>query len=195
VGWLSRQPAESWWSVPSALTAQVVHQIVTSESGYSNDQVSLEWLRHFEEFTAPKQQGHKRLLIVDGHGSHHTLKFVGFCDSHDIIPFGMPPHLPHLLQPLDVAVFQPLKHYQVKALDTIIRDGCAHITKLEFLAYIQQIRTQAFKESTVESAFKKTGIHSFNPQVVLQEIVDRMPQHTPSPSFGIHPLQIHMARP
>jgi amidase len=26
VGWLSRQPAESWWSVPSALTAQVVHQ-------------------------------------------------------------------------------------------------------------------------------------------------------------------------
>jgi hypothetical protein len=27
VGWLSRQPAESWWSVPSALTAQVVHQV------------------------------------------------------------------------------------------------------------------------------------------------------------------------
>jgi hypothetical protein len=66
-------------------------------------------------------------------------------------------------------------------LDTIIRDGCAHITKLEFLAYIQQIRTQAFKESTAKSAFKKTGIHPFNPQVVLQPIADRMPQHTPSP--------------
>jgi hypothetical protein len=93
----------------------------------------------------------------------------------------MLPHLTHLLQPLDVAVFQPLKHYQAKALDTIIRDGCAYITKLEFLAYIQQIRTQAFKESTVKSAFKKTGIHPFNPQVVLQETADRMPQYTPSP--------------
>jgi hypothetical protein len=93
----------------------------------------------------------------------------------------MPPHLTHLLQPLDVAVFQPLKHYQAKALDTIIRDGCAHITKLEFLAYIQQIRTQASKDSTVKSAFKKTGIHPFNLQVVLQETADRMPQYTPSP--------------
>jgi hypothetical protein len=93
----------------------------------------------------------------------------------------MPPYLTHLLQPLDVAVFQLLKHCQAKALDTIIRDGYAHITKLEFLTYIQQIRTQAFKESTVKSAFKKIGIHSFSPQVVLQEIADRMPQHTPSP--------------
>jgi hypothetical protein len=86
-------------------------KLVTSESGYFNDQISLEWLRYFEEFTASKQQGYKRLLIVDGHGSHYTLEFVEFCDSHDIIPFGMPPYLTHLLQPLDVAVFQPLKHY------------------------------------------------------------------------------------
>jgi hypothetical protein len=138
-------------------------------------------VQKYLEFTAPKQQGHKRLLIVDGHGSQHMLEFIEFCDSHDIIPVGMPPYLTHLFQPLDVAVFQPLKHYQAKALDTIIPDGCAHITKLEFLAYIQQIRTQAFKESTVKSAFKKTGIHPFNPQVVLQEIADCMPQHTPSP--------------
>jgi hypothetical protein len=119
-------------------------------------------VQKYLEFTAPKQQGHKRLLIVDCHGSQHTLEFVEFCDSRDIIPVGMPPYLNHLLQPLDVAVLQPLKHYQAKALDTIIRDECAHITKLEFLAYIQQIRTQAFKESTVKSAFKKTGIHPFN---------------------------------
>jgi hypothetical protein len=57
----------------------------------------------------------------------------------------------------------------------------AYITKLEFLAYIQQIRPQAFKESTVKSAFKKIGIHPFNLQVVLQEIAHRIPQYTPSP--------------
>jgi hypothetical protein len=33
VGWLSRQPAESWWSVPSALTAQVVHQMSKTKLG------------------------------------------------------------------------------------------------------------------------------------------------------------------
>jgi hypothetical protein len=50
-----------WYRVPEL---DPHTKISTSESGYSNDQISLEWLRHFEEFTAPKQQGHKRLLIV-----------------------------------------------------------------------------------------------------------------------------------
>jgi hypothetical protein len=56
------------------------------------------------EMFAALQQGHQRLLIVDGHGSHHTLEFVEFCDSHDVVPFGMPPHLTHLLQ-LSSSVF------------------------------------------------------------------------------------------
>jgi hypothetical protein len=80
----------------------------------------------------------------------------------------MPPNLTNLLQPLDVSVFQPLKHYQAKALDIIVHNGCTKITKLEFLSYIQEIRIQAMKESTVKSAFRKTGIWPFNPQVVLQ---------------------------
>ena len=48
----------------------------------------------------------------------------------------MSPHLTHILQPLDVAVFQPLKHYHGKALDLMVRDGVTNITKLEFLSLI-----------------------------------------------------------
>jgi hypothetical protein len=144
-------------------------------------------LKHFQEYSALKQHGSKRLLLVDGHGSHHTFQFIQYCEQHNIFPFGMPPNLTHLLQPVDVAVFQPLKHHQAKALDIIVRDGCTKITKLEFLSYIQEIRIQAMKESTVKSAFRKTGIWPFSPQVVLQQIASRIPEHTPSPPPFLNP--------
>ncbi|KJZ69639.1 hypothetical protein HIM_06024 [Hirsutella minnesotensis 3608] len=99
----------------------------------------------------------------------------------------MPPNLTHILQPLDVVVFQPLKHYHAKALDVMVRDGLINITKLEFLSCIQQVRLQAFKESTIRSAFRKTGIFPFNPQVVLQCLEARQAKTpTPPPNSGPH---------
>ncbi|KAJ6437104.1 FAD linked oxidase domain-containingprotein [Purpureocillium lavendulum] len=122
-------------------------------SGYSNDEISLEWIQHFNKHTEKCRKGWKRLLILDGHGSHHTKEFIEYCDKHSIIPFGLPPNLTHLLQPLDVVVFQPLKHYHAKALDLMARDGLINITKIEFLSCIQDVRKEAFKESTIRSAF------------------------------------------
>ncbi|OWT42482.1 DDE superfamily endonuclease domain-containing protein [Pochonia chlamydosporia 170] len=151
-----------------------------SETGYSNDELSLEWIRHFDKHTASTAKGVKRLLILDGHGSHHTKEFIEYCDSHNIIPFGLPSHLTHILQPLDVCVFQPLKHYHAKALDLAVRDGCTNVTKLEFLATINDVRKRAFRRSTIFSAFQKTGIYPFNPHVVLQVLESRQP-HTPTP--------------
>lgn len=155
--------------------------IVTSLSGYSNDEISLEWIKHFDKSTVKSTVGSKRLLILDGHGSHHTIEFIKYCEDHHIIPFGLPPNLTHLLQPLDVVVFQPLKHYHAKALDVMVRDGLVNITKLEFLSCIQEVRKQAFKESTILSAFRKTGIWPFNPQLVIRILEERQAKRTPSP--------------
>lgn len=131
-------------------------KITLSSSGYTNNKISLSWLEHFHQHAKPMSA--KRLLILNGHGSHHTIEFIKFCDAHDIIPFRMPPNLTHILQPLNVAVFQPLKHYYAKALDTIIRDGATNIIKIEFLSCIKGVRKQAFKKSTIISTFQKTGI-------------------------------------
>jgi hypothetical protein len=155
--------------------------IVTSASGYSNDQISLEWIKHFELHTHASTVGKKRLLILDGHGSHHTIEFIQYCDNHDIIPFGLPPHLTHLLQPLDVVVFQPLKHYHAKELDIMVRDGIFNITKLEFLSIIETVRKQAFKRNTILSSFRKTGIYPLDPARILGLIEERQPQRTPTP--------------
>jgi hypothetical protein len=94
--------------------------IAVSSSGYTNDEITLQWLHHFEKHSATRQVGQKRLLLLDGYGSHHTKEFIQYCDTHSIIPFGLPPHTTHFLQPLDIVVFQPLKHYHSKVIDFIV---------------------------------------------------------------------------
>jgi hypothetical protein len=156
----------SWYSNPK-LDPDTT--IAVSSSGYSNDQLSLDWLHHFEKHTRKLTKGAKRLLLLDGYRSHHTIEFIQYCDDNNIIPFGFPPHTTHILQPLDVVVFQPYKHYHTKALDVAVRDGCTRFNKVEFLSAIGEIRRQTFKESTIKSAFRKTGIVPFKPSVVLSQ--------------------------
>jgi hypothetical protein len=155
--------------------------LCTTPTGYSNDELSLDWIKHFERHTMARTIGAKRLLILDGHGSHHTIEFIKFCDNHNIIPFGMPPHLTHRLQPLDVVCFQPYKHFHGKENDRLVREGVINITKVEFLSIIEGVRESAFKDSTIESAFRKTGIHPYNPLIVLTPMLEAAPARTPSP--------------
>lgn len=175
---LSGQLHMSQWYAVNELDPQMA--IYPTPTGYSNDEVSLDWLKHFEQHTYGLSQGAWRLLLLDGHGSHHTREFVQYCDNHNIIPFGLPPNLTHLIQPLDVVVFQPLKHYHAKALDLLVRDGICDIGKVEFLGLIEGVRRQAFKQTTILSAFKKTGIEPFNPNIVLNILKERVAK-TPTP--------------
>ena len=45
-------------------------------------------------------------LLLDGHRSHEGLEAVQFAKENNITIFCLPPHLTHLLQPLDVSFFR-----------------------------------------------------------------------------------------
>lgn len=118
-----------WYTIPSLHPRTTIS---VSPTGYSNDELTIAWIKHFEDRTASRTIGGWRLLILDGYGSHKTKEFIDFCEEKHIIPFGLPPHITHILQPLDVVCFQPLKHYHAKALDVIVRDGCTSIDKVNY---------------------------------------------------------------
>ena len=69
----------------------------------------MDWIRHFDLYTASRTKGKYRLLILDGHESHHSEEFETYCQEQNIITLCMPPHASHLLQLLDVGCFGPLK--------------------------------------------------------------------------------------
>jgi hypothetical protein len=74
------------------------------------------------------------------------------------------------MQPLDVVIFQPYKHYHCEALDRVIRIGFDEFTVQDFLQELDGIRRQTFKASTVMSSFRATGLVPYDPVVVLSKL-------------------------
>ena len=156
------------WCQENDLDEEVL--IGTSETGYSNDDLAIDWLHHFIHHTRNKRIGARLPLIIDGFGSHATIPFFELATANNIILFRLPAHSTHLTQPLDVGVFQPYKHYHTEAVDHAVRMGDREFGKLEFLAAYQTFRNQTFKSSTIRHAFRTTGIVPFNPNMVLDII-------------------------
>ena len=69
------------------------------------------------------------LLIIDGYSSHITGKLIAACISTCIDLLIMPPHCSHVLQPLDVGVFSPLKRFHSLEVDRYARQAITRITR------------------------------------------------------------------
>ena len=132
--------------------------LAVSDSGFSNDDISMERIRHFNRHTKTRTKGAKRLLLLDSVNSHLEWDFIEYCWDENIIPFAFIPHTTHLCQALDVKCFQLLKHYHSEAIDSAIRVGDSEFSRLEFLAAFQTFHQQAFATSTILSAFRATGV-------------------------------------
>ena len=155
--------------------------------GWTCNKIGEEWIKRcFEPLTRAKaNDGNlKRLLVVDGHGSHVTAPFIRFCIDHNILILLMPPHSSHLCQPLDVGVFSPLKLRMSQQLDEIMRFGVPSIKKFEWANCYRTSRPIAMTESNILSAWSGAGLFPFNPQKVLHRLRS-MPEPEPLPASTI----------
>ena len=173
----------SWYNdelIPSNWT------IGLSENGWTNDKLALFWLQEvFDKYTKARTVGAFRLLILDGHGSHATPDFDHFCSEHSIIVLCMPPHSSHLLQPLDVGCFSPLKKAYGRKVEESIRLGINHTDKIEFLRMFQEARTEALNQKNIQSGFTATGLDPFNPDQVLTRLHTQLRTPSPLPTEGL----------
>jgi hypothetical protein len=159
------------------------YRIATSPKGFTSDQLAFDWIQHFHTHTKDRvKKGEQRLLLMDGHGSHLTYDFIQFCEQLSIVPFCFIPHTTHITQPLDGQPFQVYKHYFRSQNNQTLQWGGSVTDKADFLRDIPQIRMQTFKQRTIRSAFADRGIYPYNPQKVIQPLLD---QKSPTPELQI----------
>ena len=72
-------------------------------------------------------------------------------------------------------MFQPLKHWHSEAVNEAIQNGDETFSKVEFLAAFNTFRAKAFKSTMITSAWRKTGLIPYNPEVVLQKVRESLP--------------------
>ncbi len=171
----------SWYSDNSLPNDWV---ITVSENGWTDDEIGYEWIQHFHRHTQSRTKGRYRLLILDGHGSHHSARFEEFSNQNSIITLCMPPHSSHILQPLDVGCFGPLKASYGAQIEKQIRLGVHHITKNDFLYNYYPAHVKAMTEKNIKSGFVATGLVPFNPERVFSELnpIIRTPSPIPTQS-------------
>jgi len=149
--------------------------------GWTSNAHGFEWLqRCFEPSTYAKANGQWRLLVCDGHDSHMTARFVAHCMEHKIILMVLPPHTSHLLQPLDVGVFSPLKNALTAQIKRYIGTGIARLQKAEWLSSYIKARSLAITQTNIMSAWRGAGLWPFNPSKAIR----RLPRlSTPPPQL------------
>jgi hypothetical protein len=168
------------------LTARRV-EVHLSETGYTNTQLSLEYLDHLNR-NLPSER--PKVLLMDQHGSHMDPLFTLKAIEYQIYPYTFPGHLTHVLQPLDVGVFQPYKHWHRKAVQYAIRSLDYDYTISSFFRDLDDIRTNTFKKSTIQGAFRKAGIYPIDVDIAIQKMKVYQPPEAPkSPELPLDSLQ------
>ncbi|KAI1514551.1 DDE superfamily endonuclease [Pyrenophora tritici-repentis] len=154
-------------------------KLSVSKNSWTNNQLGLEWLKHFDEHTKSRQVGSYRLLILDGHESHLNQDFKDYCLVRKILTLCMPAHSSHILQPLDVVCFSPLKLKYSQRVRDLARRRVYHINKEGFLPAFKDAFFDVFTYENCKKAFEAAGLVPLDAQRVLDRLEVRL--RTPPP--------------
>jgi hypothetical protein len=149
---------QQWF--PNDLTPFKGWEFTATDNGWTTDKTAVEWLEKiFIPLTTPSGPQEKRLLVLDGHGSHETVDFMYLCFQHNIHLLYLPPHPSHVLQPLDLSVFSPLKHSYRKQIGYLSQQtDSSPIGKQNFLNCYQKARKDGLTISNIKSGWKASGL-------------------------------------
>ena len=91
-------------------------------------------------------------------------------------------HSSHILQPLDVGCFSPLKTAYGRQVEGLMRLGVNHISKEEFLTAYLEVHKASFTTSNIQAGFAATRLVPYEPERVLSNLnpVIRTPSPVPS---------------
>ena len=108
---------------------------------------------------------------IDGHGSHLTYNTVKLAMDNEIIIFCLPPNCSHVLQPLDVGVFSPMKKVWRDILKNWYRESrLQNVTKASFPFLLKKM-FEKIKPQNAVSGFKGTGLYPLNKNAISHRIL------------------------
>lgn len=81
-----------------------------NQSGWSNESIFYEFLKHFISHVRPSTEK-QVLLLLDNHDSHVTIPVIELAKSSGVVLLTFHPHTSHKMQPLDRGVFGPFKTF------------------------------------------------------------------------------------
>ena len=116
----------------------------------------------------------QKIVIGDNLASHFSPAVIKACEENNIYLTPLPPNSTHLMQPLDVSVFAPMKKKWREILDTWRKESrsSGSIPKQQFPTLLARLWTgiSLTVAQNLISGFRATGLCPFKPTEVLNKI-------------------------
>jgi 4-hydroxybenzoate polyprenyltransferase len=163
---------QQWF--PIALEDHDGWQFTATKKGWMEERIAIEWVRRvFIPQTAPTDPSEWRLLIIDGHHTHTTIDFMWECFSNRVYIVFLPAHTSHMLQPLDVAVFHPLKNAFRRYLHQLgAYESSTAMGRRRFLYCYHRARIDALTEENIRSGWRGSGLWPVSKHRALGNRID-----------------------
>ena len=127
------------------------------KSGWIDRDIYLKWFNELFVPNLPQQR--PVLLVVDGHKSHVTEDLINAAIANNVIVFCLPAHASHLLQPLDLSLFGPLKKGWVKACAAFNHISSVVVSQRNFAKIFNLAWQTSVSPEIIQSSFRRSGIY------------------------------------
>lgn len=135
-----------------------------SKNGWMTAETFLQYFTNvFFPYLVKENYDFPIIVFLDGHSSHLSLELTTFCKKKRIVLVCLYPNSTHILQPLDVALFYPLKVKWKKEVSLWkLKNNGAEIKKPYIPALLHGIISKESFESTIKNGFRTCGLFPFN---------------------------------
>lgn len=177
------QSLQTTWFKPDQIPDMLY---TTSENGWTSNDIGLRWL-HEIFLPETERNGNPRILLLDGHGSHGTREFMWDCYKNNVHLVYLIPHSSHVLQPLDLSCFSPIKsRYRAQIADLARFEDSAPVKKIRFVEYYSKARDEGLTSHNIRAGWSAAGISPWNPRKVIRSSqlaannqINQQPPQTP----------------
>lgn len=136
-----------------------------SENGWMTGETFFEYVANiFHPWLVGQKVQFPVILFLDGHTSHLTMALSEYCSKNNIILIALCPNATHILQPLDVAFFRPLKMEWKKSVHCWRMEHSGQKINREVFAPILETTFKKMEKipDIIKNGFRTCGLVPFN---------------------------------
>lgn len=143
-----------------------------TDSGWFDSNTFEDWFLSVALPYLRRKEG-KKVMIGDNLGSHMSLRIIEECEQNNIAFIFLPAHSTHVCQPMDVAVFGPVKKQWRKILKNwkVMNTGVVPKSMIPRLLSELTAALDANMENNIRAGFTGSGIIPLDPQRVIRKLL------------------------
>lgn len=140
-------------------------------SGWSNEVIFLQYMKHFIAHVKPSKND-KVILLLDNHQSHISIPTIDLAKESGVILVTFHPHTSHKMQPLDLTVYGPFKTFYATALSDWMKsphNAGKPVTIYDLPEIAGKAYLKAFNPANITKGFATAGIYPLDTNIFCEE--------------------------